>query len=190
MEYSHRYFRATIEELVSFLTVPEAKGSLPAVPPAAIRASAAPSTVPPKPRDEGSTQAVPVVSEARIGLALYASAAMKKLYGVRDGGSPFDPPPANVIEPVVHSMANRLASAAVNGKVNLVYWPCGSDSSQVQDVGLVDSRQAQSLPITGPVQLGFGRMVRLTPALKHLVDGVFRDCASSARTVPQRGQAG
>jgi serine/threonine protein kinase len=129
--------------------------------------------IPAKPLDRELPKEVPVTVGARVALALYASAAMKKLYGIKDGGNPFEPLPSNVMEPLVRALAGRLAGAAADGRVSLFYWPCGSDSALVQEAAQVDRQQAQAASVTGPLRLGWGKMTRLAPVLKHLAEIVF-----------------
>src|SRR4051794_38654027 len=80
----------------------------------------------------------PDIEGARCGLALDGSASMKKMYGanVPVGGLFAKASGAmNVVEPVTRTMAAYLARFSSTGKVNLIYWACSPDGSQVEEIG-------------------------------------------------------
>jgi hypothetical protein len=98
---------------------------------------------------------------------------MKKYYGIKDGGNPFEAAPTNVMQPLIRKLAAQIAGTAADGRASILYWPCGSDSSQVQIVGHIDPHQASTTPIAGPAKLTWGKMTRLAPALRHLAEELF-----------------
>lgn len=135
------------------------------------------------PQRDGSLRIVatilmePDIEGARCGLALDASASMKKLYGANSLVSPLFKKASGVqndVEPVARMMAAYLARFSSSGTVNLVYWACNADGSGIEEIGEVNERQAESLPIGGPRKLPWGRNTRLLPPVRHFVDGVFR----------------
>ncbi len=122
---------------------------------------------------------VPDIEGAKTGLALDASASMKKMYGVSGivatgifGGAAGFP---NVVEPVTRTMASYLANFSSDGKVNLIYWACSPDGSQIEEIGEVDAQQAASLKIAGVKPHLWGRGTKLLPPVKHFVDDKFKD---------------
>lgn len=120
----------------------------------------------------------PDIEGARCGLALDASASMKKMYGANAPLSGLFARAAgvvNVVEPVARAMAGYLAKFASNGSVNLIYWACNPDGSQVEEIGVVSQDQAQNLVVRGPRHHPWGRSTKLLPPLRYFVDGVFRD---------------
>ena len=122
---------------------------------------------------------VPDIEGARTGLALDASASMKKMYGISGivassifGGASGFP---NVVEPVARTMASYLADFSSNGQVSLVYWACRPDGSGIQEIGELDSKQAQSVVISGVKPHLWGRGTKLLPPVKHFVENKFKD---------------
>jgi hypothetical protein len=119
---------------------------------------------------------VPDVEGASAGLALDASASMKKSYGVSGVlGGLFAKEAAipNLVEPVARVMANYLAGFASDGKVHLIYWACNPDGSAVEEIGKLNSAETQSVAIKGPTRFPWGRGTKLLPALKHFVECAF-----------------
>ncbi|MEK0191223.1 MAG: VWA domain-containing protein [Oscillatoriales cyanobacterium] len=116
---------------------------------------------------------VPDIEGARMGLALDGSASMKKMYGISGvvggvfgnaAGAP------NVVEPVTRTMVNYLANFSSNGKVDLIYWACSPDGSQVEAVGEFSDRDIQNVAIIGPKRLAWGRGTKLLPPLKYFIE--------------------
>ena len=68
----------------------------------------------------------PDIEGACAGLALDASASMKKVYGAHAPVSPLFRSAAapNSVEPVARTMAAYLARFAASGRVHLIYWAC------------------------------------------------------------------
>jgi hypothetical protein len=122
---------------------------------------------------------VPDIEGAKTGLALDASASMKKMYGVSGivassifGGATGFP---NVVEPVARTMAAYLANFSSDGKTNLIYWACSPDGSQIEEIGEFDATQAQAVAINGVKPHLWGRGTKLLPPVKHFVDDKFKD---------------
>lgn len=117
---------------------------------------------------------VPDIEGARMGLALDGSASMKKMYGISGvlssgvfGNASGTP---NVVEPVTRTMVGYLANFSSNGKVDVIYWACSPDGSQVEELGQFNDKDIQSITISGPKKLPWGRGTKLLPPLKHFVD--------------------
>ncbi|MGL4552676.1 MAG: VWA domain-containing protein [Gemmataceae bacterium] len=135
-----------------------------------------------RPQPDGSLQVVatvlmePDIEGAACGLALDASASMKKLYGASAPVSPLFRPPAalpNVVEPVARKVAAYLARFAGDGTCQVLYGSCGTDGATVEDVGSVTEAGAKALALAGPRSQAWGRHTRLLPPLRALVNGVF-----------------
>lgn len=119
----------------------------------------------------------PDIEGARCGLALDASASMKKMYGASAPVSPLFRAAsgvANHVEPVARTMAAYLARFSTSGTVNLIYWACSPDGGAIEEIGEVNDQQAQSLAVNGPRRLSWGRKTKLLPPVRHFVDEVFR----------------
>jgi len=118
----------------------------------------------------------PDIEGARTGLALDASASMKKMYGVHSVPPIFNKggPPANVVEPVAQTMANYLARFSSNGKVQLIYWACSTDGSQVQPIGEYSDAESERISVRGPRNNAWGRGTKLLPPVRHFIDDAFR----------------
>ena len=119
----------------------------------------------------------PDIEGARCGLALDGSASMKKMYGANvPVGSLFARAAGatNVVEPVARTMAAYLAKFSSAGRVNLIYWACAPDGSQIEEIGDVGPEQAERLSITGPKKLPWGRGTKLLPPVRFFVEQAFR----------------
>lgn len=121
---------------------------------------------------------VPDIEGARTGLALDASASMKKMYGVsgilggafaQASGIP------NIVEPVARTMASYLARFSSNAKVSLIYWACSPDGSKVEAIGEFTDEEAQKVAIAGPKKEVWGRGTKLLPPVRYFVDQAFKD---------------
>lgn len=132
---------------------------------------------------DGSIQVIatilrePDIEGARAGLALDASASMKKAYGANVGLSPIFAKSAGVtneVEPVARTMAQYLARFSCDNQAHLLYWACGADGSQIEPIGAVSSEDALKLRINGPKKQPWGRGTKLLPPLRYFVD-IFRD---------------
>lgn len=137
-----------------------------------------------RPQPDGSLQIVatvlmePDVENAACGLALDASASMKKVYGASSPVSPlFRPATAvpNVVEPVARTMAAYLAGFSSDGKASLIYWACDPAGDGIEEIGDVDEVQAQTISISGVKKKPWGRGTRLLPALRYYIDNKFKD---------------
>jgi hypothetical protein len=120
----------------------------------------------------------PDIEGARCGLALDASASMKKMYGANAPVSGLFARAAgvvNVVEPVARAMAGYLAKFAFDARVNLIYWACNPDGSQIEEIGEVTQAQAPQLVVRGPKRFPWGRSTKLLPPLRYFVDRAFRD---------------
>lgn len=123
---------------------------------------------------------VPDVEGARTGLALDASASMKKLYGVSGVlGGPFAKAAGvpNLVEPVARTMAQYLAQFSSTGHCDLVYWAVNPAGDAVEPIGAIAAADAQTVPIAGPKKLPWGRGTKLLPPVKHFVETEFRTAA-------------
>lgn len=119
----------------------------------------------------------PDIEGARCGLALDASASMKKMYGANvPVGSLFARAAGatNVVEPVARTMAAYLARFSSTGTVNLIYWACAPDGSRIEEIGEIDGAQAGSIKIAGPRTLPWGRGTKLLPPVRYFVEHAFR----------------
>lgn len=119
---------------------------------------------------------VPDIEGASTGLALDASASMKKMYGVSGMVSPLFAQAAgvpNVVEPVARTMAAYLANFAAQGQVNMIYWACGPDGSKVEEIGTFPQDHVRSLAITGPKKEAWGKGTRLLPPLRYFAETAF-----------------
>lgn len=123
---------------------------------------------------------VPDIEGARTGLALDASASMKKMYGISGiVGGPFAAAAGipNVVEPVARTMASYLANFSSTGKATLIYWACSPDGSQIEEIGDLDDPSVQKVSITGPKQHPWGRGTKLLPPVKFFIDQKFKDAS-------------
>ena len=121
---------------------------------------------------------VPDIEGAKTGLALDASASMKKMYGISGIVSGVFAAAAgvpNVVEPVARTMAGYLANFSSDGKVCLIYWASGADGSQIEEIGELSAREAQKVVITGPKKNPWGRGTKLLPPVKYFIDQKLKD---------------
>jgi len=121
---------------------------------------------------------VPDIEGARTGLALDASASMKKMYGISGVvGGPFAKASGvpNVVEPVAQTMAAYLAKFSSNAKCNVIYWAVSPDGSQVEPIGDFDEESSQQLTVSGPKKFPWGRGTKLLPPVKYFTEQAFKD---------------
>ncbi len=121
---------------------------------------------------------IPNFEKVRMGLALDASSSMQKMYGISGivddvFGSASNLP--NVVEPITKKMVAYLANFSSNGKVNLIYWACNPDGSQVEEVGELDENQINNISITGPERFSWGRETKLLSPLKYFIQEFEKD---------------
>jgi hypothetical protein len=122
----------------------------------------------------------PDIEGAYAGLALDASASMKKMYGANvplGGAFARASKAVNLVEPVARTMASYLARFSSNGKTRLIYWACSPDGSLIEEIGDVSDSQAQELALRGPKRQSWGRGTKLLPPVTYFVNGAFRDAA-------------
>jgi hypothetical protein len=118
----------------------------------------------------------PDIEGARCGLALDASASMKKMYGANlPVGGLFGKAAGavNVVEPVARTMAAYLARFSSTSKVNLIYWACNPDGSGVELIGEFNEADAKNLACKGPRKLPWGRGTKLLPPVRYFVEAAF-----------------
>jgi len=120
---------------------------------------------------------VPDIEGARTGLALDASASMKKLYGVSGIlGGPFAKAAAipNLVEPVARTMAEYLAQFSSTGNCDLIYWAVNHAGDGVESIGAVSAGDAKQVAIVGPKKMPWGKGTKLLPPVKHFVETAFQ----------------
>jgi len=121
---------------------------------------------------------VPEIEGARTGLALDASASMKKMYGISGiVGGPFAKAAGvpNVVEPVARTMAAYLAQFSSNAKCNLIYWAVNPDGSQVEPMGDFSAEESEKIVVAGPKKFPWGRGTKLLPPVRYFVEQAFQD---------------
>lgn len=119
---------------------------------------------------------VPDIEGARTGLALDASASMKKLYGASNVlGGVFAKAAAapNFVEPVARTMAAYLAQFSSNAKCDLIYWAVDPAGDGIEPIAAVTAETSATVPIAGPKK-PWGRGTKLLPPVKHFVDNEFK----------------
>lgn len=108
----------------------------------------------------------PVLEHVKMGLALDGSASMKTMYG--SGVGIFKPD--NTVQPVARTMVGYLANFSYpTGKVDVIYWACSPDGSQIEEIGEFDAESIQKIALAGPKKLPWGRGTKLLPPLQHFV---------------------
>jgi hypothetical protein len=120
----------------------------------------------------------PDIEGARAGLALDASASMKKAYGANVALSPIFRAAAGVtnqVEPVARIMAEYLAKFSSSGQTNVIYWACGVDGSKVEPIGAFPPEASKELRIQGPRKEAWGRGTKLLPPMRYFVEECFAD---------------
>ncbi|MDZ8083151.1 MAG: VWA domain-containing protein [Nostoc sp. DcaGUA01] len=118
---------------------------------------------------------VPDVEFDGMGLALDASASMKKMYGISGlVGGVFAQAVSteNVVEPVTKKIVDFLSNYSRTSKVSLVYWACNPDGSQIEEIGEFDKQDIKSISLSGPnpKKLSMGMQTKLLPPLKYFVE--------------------
>jgi hypothetical protein len=120
---------------------------------------------------------VPDVEGARAGLAIDASASMKKMYGVSGvvGGAFLQATGIpNLVEPVVRTMAGYLANFSSTGKVQLIYWACNPDGSAIEEIGQFTAEESAQVVLKGPKKFPWGRGTKLLPPVRYFVENAFQ----------------
>lgn len=121
---------------------------------------------------------VPDIEGARTGLALDASASMKKLYGISGLlGGPFAKAAGlpNLVEPVTRTMAAYLAQFSSTGRCELIYWACNPAGDAVEPLGSVSAEEAEKVAVAGPKKFSWGRGTKLLPPVRYFADQAFKD---------------
>jgi hypothetical protein len=119
---------------------------------------------------------VPDIEGSRTGLALDASASMKRWYGVSGVvGGLFAAAAVvpNVVEPVARTMAAYLARFSADGRCDCLYWACNPDGGGVEPIGRLDADAAKAAVFRGPARLPWGRGTKLLPPVRHFVETAF-----------------
>ena len=117
----------------------------------------------------------PDIEGSVCGLALDASASMKTMYGAGRALSPlFASSAINLVEPVAKTMASYLAKFSSVNRVNMLYWACSPDGTQIEPIGDLSETEIQHLSITGPRKQPWGRGTKLLPPLRYFSEDVFR----------------
>jgi hypothetical protein len=121
---------------------------------------------------------VPDVENAQVGLALDASASLKKMYGASGlVGSAFFQSVAipNLMEPVSKSIATFLTNFSGDGKVHLIYWACDPIGNAIEEIGYLSEQELANVSIQGPKKHQWGRGTKLLPPLKYFLDDKMRN---------------
>ncbi len=116
---------------------------------------------------------VPDIEGAKTGLALDASASMRKMYGA--GNPIFGAAMPNHVQPVARTMAAYLANFSSTAKTHVIYWACNADGSAIEEIGDFTADEAQNLAATGPKKTQWGRGTKLLPPVRHFVETAFKD---------------
>ena len=75
----------------------------------------------------------------------------------------------NIVEPLAREFSADLAAGlAANGRASLIYWACGEEGGQYEEIGDFDEQGCAGLELCGPEHFGDG--TRLTPAVRYFVD--------------------
>ncbi|MFW9260517.1 vWA domain-containing protein [Nostoc sp. CALU 546] len=119
---------------------------------------------------------VPDVEFDGMGLALDASASMKKMYGISGlvNNTLFNQATSvkNQVQPVTRTIVDFLSNYSRTSKVSLVYWACSPDGSQIEEIGEFDKQDIQNISLRGPnpEKFSMGMQTKLLPPLKYFVD--------------------
>lgn len=109
----------------------------------------------------------PAFEQVKMGLALDGSASMKNMYGSGVGIFTSD----NTVQPVARTMVGYLANFSYpTGKVDVIYWACSQDGSEIEEIGEFDAQNIQNVGIVGPSKKPWGRGTKLLPPLKYFID--------------------
>ena len=121
---------------------------------------------------------VPDIESAQVGLALDASASIKKMYGISGlVGSAFSQASTipNVMEPVAKSIASFLTNFAGDGTVHLIYWACNPSGQGIEPIGTFNADTLENLTIQGPKREKWGRGTKLLPPLQYFLDHKMKE---------------
>lgn len=113
------------------------------------------------------------LENARGALALDGSVSMKKLYGGKSSG-PFPTELPNIVEPVAREMAKYLTRFTVDAKVELAYWSCGIDGSQIEPIGTLSATECDGTTFRGPATQEWGRQTQLLPVTRYFAEEALR----------------
>jgi len=98
----------------------------------------------------------------------------KRLFG---GGERVELP--NIVTPEVRKMLAYLATKDRNGLLRVAYWATGRDGAEVEVLGELDGRHADSYEFNGPQHEGGG--TQLGPAIRDFVTYIKRQAQTGAR---------
>ena len=81
----------------------------------------------------------------------------------------------NDIEPLVRRVTGYLAANLdADGGTTVIYWACGSDGDELEELGDLTSEDCGHAKITGPTKHPFGGATQLTPAVRYFAER-FKD---------------
>ena len=87
---------------------------------------------------------------------------------------------SNEVEPFARQMVAYLAAELdEQGQTGVIYWACGENGEEVEELGSLSEAGCASATFAGPAQHGFGKGTALLPALRYFVEG--KDFAGSKR---------
>lgn len=116
----------------------------------------------------------PEVEGAQTGIAIDGSKSMSQLFGGQVAISSIFGSQANLVEPVVQTIAEYLANFDSDGETSVIYWACGKFGNDLQIVGDIDAAAAASHNFPAPHDMGTG--TKLLPAIQYFTETRFRDC--------------
>lgn len=101
-------------------------------------------------------------------LAIDGSASMREPFGLHL--PPILRKNKNQVEPLARALGQFLAKND-RGQSAFAYWACGDDGSDIEPVGLFNSKEFEALPVAGPKILGGG--TQLAPIVRYFWEQVF-----------------
>lgn len=111
----------------------------------------------------------PIVENAKTGLAIDGSNSMKPYFGNSPVvSSLFASSASNIIEPVARTLTAYLAAFDSHLETTVIYWACGEDGYQIEEIGVIKEEKAEQTHFRAPKRFGTG--TKLLPAVKYFVD--------------------
>ena len=84
----------------------------------------------------------------------------------------------NEIEPLVRRVTGYLAANLdADGGTTVIYWACGSDGDELEEIGDLTAEDCGHAKIAGPQKVSFGGATQLTPAVRYFADR-FKDATN------------
>lgn len=81
----------------------------------------------------------------------------------------------NEIEPLVRKVTGYLAANLdADGGTTVIYWACGPDGDEMEEIGDLTAEDCGHAKIAGPLKVPFGGATKLTPAVRYFADR-FKD---------------